>query len=301
MDENTFRAPEPEDHDLPGAAAAETEREDNAIPASDYIGQASAMFNFSGSSSATEDAAGEPRTRQAVPPPYSGREAPEPFPFPSAPPSQEGPLPPFITEPPPAEPRTVPSVPPATRQEPVPVPDTELMPEEEKPDGGRSGKKRWVLLACGLALLAAAAGAVLFFLVRGNPFAGSDGRINVPSAMPQTEQEIIDFYRIAVNAVKKDGLAGYRKKTWQSVSTLELTGLELVDRLFGDVFREYVTPESRASSTVYGKDTPEAKAQFPGFTLKDLSYIRSADCVRVGDVYQITIVFQHEDTPFSWV
>ena len=297
MDENTFRAPEPEDHEIPETPAATAEREDNALPGPDYIGNASSLFNFSGDPGAAENDYEEPLTRRDDSPAYPRREAAETFTDTEHPiASREGPLPPFLHRESPFEPRQVPG-PSSQPSAPVP-PDERLMPEkEETARKEKSGKAWWILLACGLAILAVAAAAILLFLVKGNPFAGPAGEIKVPSAMPQTEQEIVDFYRIAVNAVKKDGLAGYRKKTWQSVSTLELTGIDLVDNLFGTVFREYVTPEDRAASVVYGQGSEEAKAHFPGFTLKDLSYIKSAECVRIGDTYRITIVFQHEDTP----
>ena len=314
MDEHTFRAPEPEDNDLPEAAAdpvaenaaqtaAPDEREDNDLPASDYIDRASSLFHLSGLS-AQSDAIGDGPTRQVRSPAFPRSEAEAPsagnlntvYADPS-----EGPLPPFLQGTAPPEPRqaasAAPAPSPAAASSPVP-PDAALMPESsEGPDAGKKNKLRWTLLACGLALLALAAGAVLFYLVKGNPFAAPATHINVPTAMPQTEREIVDFYRIAVNAVKKDGLAGYRKKTWQSVSALELTGIEFVDNLLGNIFEEYVTPENRAASATYEKGSEEAKAQFPAFTLTDLSYVKSADCVRVGDAYQITVVFQHEDTP----
>ena len=319
MDERTFRAPEPEDNDLPEAPAAAEEREDNALPGPDYIGNASALFNFSGSGAPDDDPDG-PSARQVPPPSYAQRgtgEIPTRQVTPaslragadpgsrSVPPAapQEAPLPPFLQQEEPFEPRPVPVTPlptPIPAPTPAPAPDPDLMPEEtETADGGRGTRKKawWILLACGLAMIAVAAGMILVFLIKGNPFAGSSGAIKVPASMPQTEQEIVDFYRIAVNAVKKDGLAGYRKKTTRSISTPELTGVRLVDDLLGSFFREYVTPEDQSASETYEKGSEEAKAQFPGFTLKDLSYIRSADCVRVGDTYQITIVFQHEDTP----
>ena len=261
MDENTFRAPEPEDHGLPEAPAS-PDREDNELPASDHIGKASAMFHFSGGD-APETDPDEILARDFRSPAYTRRE------------SEDDPAP-------------------------SPAPMTSLAPENVRRSSHENKrKKQWTLLACALGLLALAAGAVLYILVNGNPFLRENVSIGVPSVMPQSEQEIVAFYRVAVNAVKKDGLAGYRKKTWQSVSSLELTGVEFVDNLLGNVFHEYVTPENRAASVTFEKGTPEAKAQFPVFTVSDLSYVKSAACTRVGDIYQITIVFQHEDTPME--
>ena len=63
MDKPMFRAPEPEDNDLPDAATATPEPEDNELPPADYIGQASAMFHLSGGSPA-QGGSGEMPTRQ---------------------------------------------------------------------------------------------------------------------------------------------------------------------------------------------------------------------------------------------
>ena len=336
LDENTFRAPEPEDHDLQRSDAASEAagtddrlREDHDLPGADYISHASAIFNFTDEPELPKENAAaieppEPLTRVVTSAPYS-REDPLPGPDDAsrsaspkkakryAPPTEptarepaffpeEGPIPPFLAQKP-VSPIAAP-VSPAPVAEPgggrpaAAAPDASLMPEPAAQAGRRAPSKRfYVLLALCLSLAAIAAGAVLFFLLHGNPFAKESARINVPTAMPQTTEEIVDFYRIAANAVAQNGMAGFRKKQWQTVTDLNLTGIELVDGIVNGMLRQYVTPEEKARSETFSKETSEAKEAFPAFTLKDLSYVRSAECTRVGENYQLTIVFQHEDTP----
>ncbi len=300
MDENTFRRPEPEDHDLPEKAPENLPREDRDFPASAYIDNAASVFNLPGESDeAGGQSGGGPRTRRISPQNDAfgaGRgshvipgDFPSDDPIPPVSPGQ-GPVPP---------------VPPA--QAPAEG-EASVAPESDPPeDGGTSGKPKrgvrkkrfYVLLAVCLSVVVLAAGGVLYYLLNGNPFAGTSARIRVSSKMPESTEEIVDFYRVAANAVAKDGLAGFHRKQWQTISDLNLTGIELVDNIISGVLRQYVTPDDRATSESFSRGTREATDAFPAFTLKDLSYVKSASCIRVGDHYQISIVFQHEDTPDS--
>ncbi len=337
MDENTFRAPEPEDHDLqhsdvsPDAVGTDGRfREDHDLPGADYISHASAIFNFTEEpepekGKAAEAELAEPQTRVVTSAPYSREDpllkrdtAPRPVAVnnaeryaPPEPPAretaffpEEGPIPPFLAQKPPVSPHASPVAPaPVAAQSKfdrsaAAVPDASLMPEMTEKAARRSPSKVFfVMLAVFLSLAAVAAGTVLYCLLNGNPFVKEAAQINVPAAMPETTEEIVEFYRIAANAVAQDGMAGFRKKRWQTVSDLELTGIDLVDGIVNGLLRQYVTPEERARSESFVKESQEAKDAFPAFTLKDLSYVKTASCVRVGDNYQITIVFQHEDTP----
>jgi hypothetical protein len=299
MDERIFRAPEPEDNDLPDASAAGDLREDGDLPASAYISHAASLFNFSGDPGESEEPpADEPHTRRVN---HSGftREDPDgAVGRDAAPGGEDGPVPPFLQTDGPV-PSFIPEEKPAPESGRAPVvPDPALMPEEAgKNQRGGKPKRFYVLLAVGLSVAVLAGAAVLFFLLHGNPFKTETGRINVPSSMPETTEEIVGFYRIAADAVARDGLAGFRRKQWQTISDVNLTGIGLVDDIVNGALRQYVTPEGRAKSESFPKETQEAKEAFPAFALKDLSYVKSASCVRVGDHYQITIVFHHEDTP----
>lgn len=301
MDEPIFRAPVPEDNDLTDAAPAGDRREDGNLPSSAYISHAASMFNLSGDPTGDDDQRGDdPLHTRRVTPPGSSYGAEDEDPVDSRT-SGAGntPVPPFLQK--------DDSVPVSSeeisgtgegRTHTVPEPAPEQEVPAEKKRGDRS-KRFYVLLAVGLSVVVLAAAAVLFFLIHGNPFAAESGRINVPSSMPETTEEIVDFYRIAANAVARDGLAGFRRKQWQTISDVNLTGIGLVDDIINGVLRQYVTPEERAESETFSTESGKAMEAFPPFALKDLSYVKSASCVRVGETYQITIVFQHEDNPME--
>lgn len=289
MDERTFFPPVPEDNELPAGGAAPAPavpREDNDLPGEAYIDNAAALFNFTGEPAPVRGRPA-PATRLAGDTPA----APQAFPG-----EGSAPTPPWLerrTEDRPAAPpaeNTVPGVAPA------PVPDASLMPEEtEEPRADR--QKLYRKLALILAAVAVVLAGVLTLLLF--KFGWLPLRGNTAAAVydqPQTTAEIAGFYKTATEIAKKEG-AGYRKKSWQAVSDMNLTGIALVDEIVSGTLEEYFTPESDAVTEKYEKGSAEAGQQLPAFTLKDTSYIKSAECIRVGNNYQLTLVFQHEDTP----
>ena len=289
MDEHTFFPPVPEDNELPARGAAPAPaapREDNDLPGEAYIDNAAALFNFTGDpgpmSGCPAPATRAAEDMPAVPPAFSGGGS-APTPPWLAQRAEERPIVPTAES-------TVPGVAPA------PVPDAALMPEEaEAPRADRQKlyKKLALILAAAAMVLAGVLPLLLF------KFGWLPLRGNTAAAVyeqPQTAAEIAGFYKTAVEIAKKEG-AGYRKKSWQTVSDMNLTGIALVDEIVSGTLEEYFTPESDAGTEKYEKGTAEAKQNLPAFTLKDTSYIKSAECVRVGNNYQLTLVFQHEDTP----
>ncbi|MBQ6066840.1 MAG: hypothetical protein IJK89_08455 [Clostridia bacterium] len=280
MDENTFFPPVPEDNELPAPAPAP--REDNDLPGEAYIDNAAALFNFTGEPAPARDRPA-PATRLAGDTPA----APPAFPG-----DGSAPTPPWLA--PQTEER--PAVSAAAGVVPAPAPDAALMPEEpQEPRADRQKlyKKLALILAAAAVALAGVLTLLLFRFgllpVRGNT-------ASVVYEQPRTTAEIAGFYKTAVEIAEKEG-AGYRKKAWQTISDMNLTGIAFVDGVLSGVFEEYFTPESAAKTEKYEKGSAEAKQNLPAFTLKDTSYLKSAECVRVGNSYQITLVFQHEDTP----
>ena len=320
MDENTFRAPEREDRDLPpseesgsaDAGGGTGRREDRDLPAEAYIEHASTMFNFE------RREEGERLTRVAAVPPAGGGQDPS-FPsedrireedkkrenarYPSQTPGQGGgtPAPPWIKsgegDPPEGREKDGGSSAPQ-------APDPSLMPERTEEEAGKDRQmKRLKRIVAGLCVvIVLLAGAVIFILRNGGAGAGADKDKAGSDAegtfvRPQTASEIADFYQKAVNKVKKEGEAGYRRKSWQTISELNLTGIEFADNMISSVFDEYFTPEENAKTETYTKGTEFAKSRFPGFELQDDSVILSAGCVPSGSNYRITLVFNGEDTP----
>ena len=281
MDENAFRTPDPEDHDLPAVLPApEADREDNDLPEPDYIGSASALFHYT--------------------PEESGEDVP-PLP-PVGPIVESGPTPPFLQDPivddapvPPMPPITEPPVP----VPPVPVPQPDPPPEKKKTRQGKPHKKALFISLGVLAAVVLIAGTVAFFLSHDVSVTRKNAGYIDPQTMPETTEEIADFYKASVWAVKNDGKAGYSKTSWQTISSLNITGITFVDDIIGDVFEEYVTPPDKAKTQVREKGSHQAKESFPAFDLTDYSAIRSAKCKRYGNNYRITLVFEEEDTPLA--
>ena len=287
MDERTFFPPVPEDNELPAGGAAPAPavpREDNDLPGEAYIDNAAALFNFTGEPA--------PVSERSAPAARAAERTPAAPAFPG---EGSAPTPPWLaqrTEERPAVPSaesTIPGVSPA------PVPDASLMPEEteERRAGRQKLYKKLALILAASAVVLAGVLTLLLFKFGWLPLRGNTAAVY---EQPQTAAEIAGFYKTAIEIAKKEG-AGYRKKAWQTVSDMNLTGIALVDEIVSGTLEEYFTPESDAGTEKYEKGTAEARQQLPAFTLKDTSYIKSAECIRVGNNYQLTLVFQHEDTP----
>lgn len=286
MDKKLFSAPEPEDNDLPASVSVPAApREDNDLPGESYIDNAAALFNFTGG----ED---RPEAGPASAPSYVNVPPAAPFGDDGNTDGGETPTPPWLA----AGDGGPDDAPPEADAAQPAAPDPSLMPEEaevKKADRQKLYKTLALVLAA-VAVALAGTLTLLLFKFGWLPIGGD------PSAVvyeqPQTAAEIAGFYQIAIETAKKNG-AGYRKKAWQTVSDMNLTGIALVDGIVSGTLEEYFTPENAAKTEKYEKDTAEAKQNLPAFTLKDTSYIKSAECVRVGNNYQLALVFQHEDTP----
>ncbi|MBQ6119706.1 MAG: hypothetical protein IJK98_10770 [Clostridia bacterium] len=312
MDERVFREPEPEDRELPerepaggDAEKSPDGREDHDLPGTAYIDHASAMFNFGGRPE-------EDRRTRVAPVPPAGRAgeetaAPEREPSarppryaPGAPAADEGsPTPPWLAkQPEAAAPFPSAEEPPAENPSGPAPPDPSLLPDPPGKDGNDRQTKRmkWIILGL-CAVIVLLAGAVIVILKGGAGEEVLPGGTEEAFVMPRTASEIADFYKRAVNRVKEEGQAGYRRRSWQTISELNLTGITFVDGIISGAFDQYVVPPESAETETYTKGTEFAKARFPGFRLEDYSVIRSAECVASGSNCLVTLVFDDEDTP----
>ena len=113
---------------------------------------------------------------------------------------------------------------------------------------------------------------------------------------PSTKNEILDFYKAAVDNVKH-GAAGYTKREWQVLENTNITGNGTVDGTVKKLFQNYMTTAEQVQDRVYDKGTQEARDQFPGFTLTDYSKVKSVKIQENATAYKIIIVMQDEDTP----
>ena len=113
--------------------------------------------------------------------------------------------------------------------------------------------------------------------------------------MPATTKEITDFYKKGVDDIKA-GKAGYIKKEWQNVDSVNIGG-SLVNNAVTGVLGSFMTTEDEAGEQDCAKGSDEAKNRIAAWTLTDLSKVKSATCVADGSNYKITIIMHDEDTP----
>ena len=113
--------------------------------------------------------------------------------------------------------------------------------------------------------------------------------------MPATTQEITDFYKKGVDDIKA-GKAGYTKKEWQNVDSVNVGG-STINNLVTSVLGNFMTTEADAGEQINDKGSDDAKRRIAAWTLTDLSQVASATCVADGSNYKITIIMKDEDTP----
>lgn len=114
---------------------------------------------------------------------------------------------------------------------------------------------------------------------------------------PGTKEEIVSFYKNAVNKVRYYGAAGFVKKEWQTLGDLQLTGIGATDTAIQKVAESFFTKEADAVAETYTKGSEAAGNAMAGWKLTDLSKVKSAKLARQGGNYSITIVMADEDTP----
>lgn len=118
-----------------------------------------------------------------------------------------------------------------------------------------------------------------------------------PAPMPATKAEIIEFYKASANSVKNDAAADYTKRVWQEVDVVNL-GSNFVNTTAKGVAKLFMKSESDAKEQSFERGTEKAIEKFPGWTLTDLSKVKSATCTqKENGNYQITIIMEDEDTP----
>ena len=124
------------------------------------------------------------------------------------------------------------------------------------------------------------------------------GETDLPAGtMPTATVDVVNFYKAAVDKIKNEGAAGYTKKEWQNVDSVNIGGSTVNNAVTG-VLGNFMTVEADASEQVSEKGSDEAKDRFPAWTLTDIAYVASATCTDAGNGnYKVTIVMIDEDTP----
>ncbi|MBQ7639267.1 MAG: hypothetical protein IJS90_10245 [Clostridia bacterium] len=117
------------------------------------------------------------------------------------------------------------------------------------------------------------------------------------SSVPSTKEEIIEFYKNAVNNIRDNGVASYNKKEYQTIATFNITGNSMVDGVIKNIAGNYFKDESKAELQTAKKGEDSSKSKILGWTLTDYSKVKSATLKQNGGNYEITIVMVDEDTP----
>ncbi len=113
--------------------------------------------------------------------------------------------------------------------------------------------------------------------------------------MPSTTAEITAFYKKGVDDIKA-GKAGYIKKEWQNVDSVNV-GPAIINNAITGLLGSFMTVEADADEQDCAKGSDEAKNRIAAWTLTDLSQVASATCTQDGSNYKITIIMKDEDTP----
>ena len=116
------------------------------------------------------------------------------------------------------------------------------------------------------------------------------------SGAPSTTADIVAFYQKGVKAIKTSGAAGYVKKEWQVLDSINVGG-SLVNSAIMKLADSFMTPEGKAEDQNCAKGSDDAKGRFPDWNLTDLTKVASATCTPDGENYKIKIVMVDEDTP----
>lgn len=116
------------------------------------------------------------------------------------------------------------------------------------------------------------------------------------TGMPQSKEEILNFYKAAVNKIKIDKAATYSKKEWQVIDAINI-GPDAINSAVVKLAGNFATSEADAKVYVSEKGTDECEHRFPNFILTDYSKVASATCTPKGSNYLIKIVMVDEDTP----
>ena len=110
-----------------------------------------------------------------------------------------------------------------------------------------------------------------------------------------SKQGIVEFYILAVRAVKCAGYAGYDTKSWQTLSDCNI--LNICNNNLVKHVNNYITSESEAKTVTYKRGTASARNEFPIFEPVDHRYFKSAGyTVNERGNYVITLVAPDVDT-----
>ena len=106
-----------------------------------------------------------------------------------------------------------------------------------------------------------------------------------------TADEALAMYQKAAKEIHEKGIAGYSKKSWQTVEAFQMSGNSAIQGALVSLLEDFLTTEEDAEVKVNEKGSDDAKNRMP---ISDCSeeYINSVTATRDGENYIITIVMK---------
>lgn len=105
------------------------------------------------------------------------------------------------------------------------------------------------------------------------------------------------FYSKAANKIHTQGIAGYKKVSWQTLEEpLTLDKFEFLSDILTDLLAGFLTTEDQADVMDNPKGSDDAMQRMPASNC-DKKYIKSATAQKTGDTYVITIVLNSFTNP----
>ncbi len=104
-------------------------------------------------------------------------------------------------------------------------------------------------------------------------------------------------YQKAAKEINKNGVAGYKKKSWQKISTpLEFSSLGYLNGTLTSLVEGFLTSEADAETKINKKGSEDAMRRMPASDCS-ASAVASATAVKSGDNYVVTIVMKDQVNP----
>lgn len=137
---------------------------------------------------------------------------------------------------------------------------------------------------------------------------GTDGKIDINDARKilrvavgldkfdnvelSTKEDILNFYKTAVNRVAAGGIAGYHYRISNEVKEIDTTNF-----LFDYLLKEQLNEKCAPQEYTYARGSDDAKNNFPACSLIDYNNIAYASVSMKDDNYVITIILNDEENP----
>lgn len=140
------------------------------------------------------------------------------------------------------------------------------------------------------------AGTVLFFIFNDVTFELKDNTPK-PATKPQSEAEIVNYYKTCLDNFCNNENGKYTKKKWQNMCDAGFVNIPVVNDIIAYMFEKNFVSEKQAESIAYNISTEEGKNEFIAFDLDDESVITSAYAEVINGNYLLTINFMDVTNP----